>query len=51
MVGEVTAQLLRKMGIVKIKTVQEMPLEIMDNILGRMGKRYGKRQTGLIIRR
>ena len=28
MVGEVTSQLLRKMGIVKIKTVQEMPLQL-----------------------
>jgi DNA polymerase-4 len=47
MVGEVTAQLLRKMGIVKIKTVQEMPLEIMDNILGENGKSIWKKANGI----
>ncbi|MFZ1632982.1 MAG: DNA polymerase IV [Chitinophagales bacterium] len=47
MVGEVTAQLLRKMGIVKIKTVQEMPLEIMDNILGENGKTIWKKANGI----
>ena len=47
MVGEVTAQLLRKMGIVKIKTVQEKPLEIMDNILGENGKSIWKKANGI----
>lgn len=47
MVGEVTAQLLRKMGIVKIKTVQEMPLEIMDNILGENGKTIWRKANGI----
>jgi len=47
MVGEVTAQLLRKMGIVKIKTVQEMPLAIMDNILGENGKTIWRKANGI----
>ncbi len=47
MVGEVTAQLLRKMGIIKIKTVQEMPLEIMDNILGENGRTIWRKANGI----
>lgn len=47
MVGEVTAQLLRKMGIVKIKTVQEMPLQVMDNILGENGKTIWRKANGI----
>ena len=47
MVGEVTSQLLRKMGIVKIKTVQEMPLQVMDNILGENGKTIWRKANGI----
>lgn len=47
MVGEVTSQLLRKMGIVKIRTVQEMPLEVMDNILGENGKMIWRKANGI----
>ena len=47
MVGEVTSQLLKKMGIVKIKTVQEMPLQVMDNILGENGKMIWRKANGI----
>lgn len=47
MVGEVTANLLRKMGIVQIKTVQDMPLQVMDNILGENGKMIWRKANGI----
>jgi len=37
MVGEKTYQLLRGMGIEKVSTVQEMPLELMQQVLGENG--------------
>ena len=47
MVGDVTAQLLRKMGIVKIKTVQEMPQQVMNNILGENGRTIWRKANGI----
>ena len=37
MVGDKTYQLLRDMGVVWIKTVQEMPRELMEQVLGQNG--------------
>lgn len=37
MVGDKTYQLLRGMGIEKIRTVQEMPVELMQQVLGENG--------------
>lgn len=37
MVGEKTYHLLRNMGVEKIHTLQQMPVELMENVLG---KRY-----------
>jgi len=47
MVGDVTAQLLKKMGIVRIKTVQEMPIQVMDNILGENGRTIWRKANGI----
>lgn len=37
MVGDKTYQLLRGMGIEKVRTVQEMPIELMQQVLGENG--------------
>jgi DNA polymerase-4 len=34
MIGEKTAHLLRSMGVEKVKTLQEMPVELIENVLG-----------------
>lgn len=47
MVGEATGQLLRKMGIVQIKTIQEMPQEVMENILGENGRIIWRKANGI----
>ncbi|MFI5172219.1 MAG: DNA polymerase IV [Chitinophagales bacterium] len=47
MVGDVTAQLLRKMGIVKIETVQKMPQQVMNNILGENGRTIWRKANGI----
>ncbi len=47
MVGESTGQLLRKMGIVQIKTIQEMPQEVMENILGENGRVIWRKANGI----
>jgi DNA polymerase-4 len=47
MVGDVTSQLLKKMGIVRIKTVQEMPQQVMHNILGENGKTIWRKANGI----
>jgi DNA polymerase-4 len=47
MVGEVTGQLLRKMGIVQIKTIQEMPQQVMENILGENGRVIWRKANGI----
>ena len=47
MVGEVTYRALCDLGIKKIKTVQEMPLEMMISVLGANGKTIWKRANGI----
>lgn len=47
MVGEVTGLLLRKMGIVQIKTIQEMPQQVMENILGENGRVIWRKANGI----
>ena len=37
MVGDKTYQKLRSMGVEKVRTVQEMPLELMERVLGKNG--------------
>ena len=47
MVGEKTAHLLRSMGVEKIKTLQEMPVELLQNVLGTNGISIWKKANGI----
>jgi DNA polymerase IV len=47
MVGEKTAHLLRSMGVEKIKTLQEMPVELLENVLGVNGITIWKKANGI----
>lgn len=47
MVGEKTYTLLRSMGVEKVKTVQEMPVELMENVLGENGITIWKKANGI----
>ncbi|QXP70652.1 DNA polymerase IV [Polaribacter sp. R2A056_3_33] len=46
-VGEKTYQILRNLGVEKIKVIQEMPLEMMISVLGKNGKTIWKRANGI----
>ncbi len=47
MVGEKTYMLLRNMGIEKIQTVQDMPVELMEQVLGQNGNVIWKKANGI----
>ena len=47
MVGTQTYQLLRSMGIEKVKTVQEMPVELMESVMGKNGVSLWKKAQGI----
>ena len=47
MVGEKTYMLLRNMGIEKINTIQEMPMELMEQVLGQNGVVIWKKANGI----
>ncbi len=47
MVGDKTYQLLRGMGIEKVKTVQEMPMKIMHQVLGENGIALWRKANGI----
>jgi len=47
MVGDKTYQTLRNLGIRKVKTVQEMPMDIMQRVLGANGRVIWKRANGM----
>jgi DNA polymerase-4 len=47
MVGEKTYQILRSMGVEKIKTVQEMPVELMQQVLGENGSVIWRKANGI----
>ncbi len=47
MVGDKTYQLLRGMGIEKVKTVQEMPVELMQQVLGENGTVIWRKANGI----
>ena len=47
MVGEKTYHLLRNMGVEKIKTVQEMPIQMMEQVLGENGKMIWRKANGI----
>ena len=47
MVGDKTYQLLRGMGIEQIKTLQEMPVELMEQVLGQNGTVIWKKANAI----
>jgi DNA polymerase IV len=47
MVGDKTALLMRNMGIEYIKTVQEMPMELMERVMGVNGASIWKKCNGI----
>lgn len=47
MVGEKTYQMLRNLGIQRIKTVQEMPQDMMERVLGQNGSVIWKKANGI----
>lgn len=47
MVGDKTYQVLRGLGIERIKTVQEMPMELMQQVLGENGIGIWKKANGI----
>lgn len=47
MVGDQTYRLLRSMGIEQIKTVQEMPVELLEKVLGKNGITLWRKANGI----
>lgn len=47
MVGEKTYQTLRNLGIQQIKTIQEMPSDMMERVLGQHGSMIWKKANGI----
>lgn len=47
MVGEKTSSLLQSMGVKKIKTLQEMPVELLENVLGENGTSIWRKANGI----
>lgn len=47
MVGDQTYRKLRNLGVEKIHTVQEMPMELMGNVLGKNGEIIWKKANGI----
>jgi DNA polymerase-4 len=47
MVGDKTYMLLRNMGIEKIQTIQDMPVELMEQVLGQNGIVIWKKANGI----
>ena len=47
MIGEKTYHLLRNMGVELVKTLQEMPMELLQNVLGENGSSIWKKANGI----
>lgn len=47
--GEVTFNLLSRIGIRQIQTLSEMPAEVLQQMIGKNGTELWKKQTGLIL--
>jgi len=45
--GEKTAQLLGRMGVIKVKTLQEMPPELLEQLLGKNGRTLWLKAQGI----
>ena len=46
-VGDQTYRLLRSMGVEKVRTVQEMPMELMERVMGKPGINLWKKTQGI----
>ena len=47
MVGDKTYQTLRNLGLRQIQTIQEMPIDVMQRVLGKNGRIIWKRANGI----
>ena len=47
MVGDKTYTLLRSMGVEKVRTVQQMPIELLQNVLGENGSLIWRKANGI----
>ena len=47
MVGDKTYHLLRSLGVEKVRTMQEMPMELMERVLGKNGIMLWKKAQGI----
>lgn len=47
MAGPKTTELLRQMGVVKIQTLSEIPVELMQNLMGKSGVELWRRANGI----
>lgn len=47
MVGDKTYRLLRSMGIARVRTIQEMDIELMEKVLGKSGISLWKKANGI----
>lgn len=47
MVGDQTYRMLRSMGVEQVKTLQEMPMELMERVMGKNGISLWKKAQGL----
>ena len=47
MIGDKTFQLLMGLGVYKVKTLQEMPVEVLEGVLGKNGRTIWKRAQGI----
>jgi DNA polymerase-4 len=47
MIGEKTAQLLRSMGVDRVRTLQQMPIELLQNVLGENGSTIWRKANGI----
>jgi len=47
MVGDKTYQLLRNMGVERIKTLQEMPVQMLEQVLGENGSSIWRKANGI----
>lgn len=47
MVGDKTYQTLRNLGLRKVRTIQEMPMDVMQRVLGKNGRVIWKRANGI----
>ena len=50
MIGAVTAQSLRNMGITQVGALSQMPLRILERTFGKMGKMLWERSNGIDLR-